>query len=129
MCDPRFYLCEICGNVFEIIHDSGNQPVCCGTPMKEMMPGTTDGKTEWHVPVCKVTELKVVVHVGENPHPMEKDHYIEWIELVTDRGLVRKYLEPGDDPVANFKLCNDEKILEVYAYCNKHRLWKSNCVK
>lgn len=127
MCKPCFYRCEVCGNIIEKIHDSGNDPVCCGKTMSELCPGVTDGKPEWHIPVCEIKDHKVEIRVGENIHPMDKDHYIQWVEIVTNKGMARKYLEPGDDPVVHFKLCDGEKVCAVYIYCNKHRLWKGKC--
>lgn len=32
----KYYKCEVCGNVFEVIEDSGVTPMCCGEDMKEM---------------------------------------------------------------------------------------------
>lgn len=127
MSKVRYYYCSVCGNVIEKVCDSGNDLVCCGRSMMELEAGVTDGKTEWHVPVCKINENMVEVSVGENPHPMDPDHYIQWIEIVTNKGSARKYLEPGDTPIVHFTLCDGEKVCTVYAYCNKHKLWKSKC--
>ena len=122
-----FYYCEVCGNIIEKIHDSLNDPVCCARTMQEMQCGTTDGKTEWHIPVCEVHDNKAEIRIGENPHPMDKDHYIMWVEVITTKGVIRRYLKPGDKPVVHISLCDDEKICTVYAYCNRHKLWKCDC--
>lgn len=123
----RFYYCTVCGNIIEKVHDSGNDLECCGRTMEPLEAGVTDGKSEWHVPICAQVGDKVTVRVGENPHPMEKDHYIQWVEIVTNKGRMRKYLEPEQDPEVHFTLCDGEKICGVYSYCNKHKLWKSKC--
>ena len=39
-------------------------------------------------------------------------------------GRYRKQLNPGQEPVADFCLCDGEQVEEVYAYCNLHGLWK-----
>jgi superoxide reductase len=54
---------------------------------------------------------------------MTEAHYIQWIELITEDGVLRKHLTPADKPMAEFK--TDAK--EVYAreFCNLHGLWKS----
>ena len=39
-------------------------------------------------------------------------------------GNYRKQLNPGQEPVADFCLCDGEQVEEVYAYCNLHGLWK-----
>ena len=92
-----------------------------GTPVVE---NTTDGAREKHVPVVEKIEGGWRVTVGEVDHPMTEAHYIQWIELITDRNeVLRKYLTPTDRPVAEFKTDADE----VYAreYCNLHGLWRS----
>lgn len=124
----RFYYCPICGNIVEKVIDSGNDVVCCGRDMMELEPGVTDGKTEWHIPVYEVKDGIVHVKIGENPHPMEKDHYIEWVEIVTTDGIMRKYLGAGEEPKVCFALCKDERLCSVYAYCNKHKLWKAKAL-
>ena len=49
-------------------------------------------------------------------------HYIEWIEIQTDKKVYRKFLNPGDKPQAEFLL--DEDVLNAREYCNIHRLWR-----
>lgn len=123
----RFYYCQVCGNIIEKVCDSGNDLECCSRTMQGLQAGVTDGKTEWHVPQCVVNGNKVEVRIGEKPHPMEEDHYIEWVELVTNKGIYRKYLKPDDEPCVRFMICDEEEVCKVYAYCNKHKLWKSKC--
>lgn len=124
MSDVKFYYCTICGNIIEKIHDSGLTPMCCMRDMEELKAGMTDGRFESHVPICETSGRKVRICVGAEPHPMEKDHFIEWIELVTDKGIYRRHLNPGDEPFAKFRLCKNEKITDVFAYCNRHKLWR-----
>lgn len=124
MNETTYYYCTVCGNVIKKIHDSGVTPMCCMREMEELEAGVTDGKTEWHVPVFVKHSNKVDVSVGKNPHPMEKNHYIEWIELVTNKGVQWKYLSPKDKPAASFFIDTDEKILEVNTYCNLHKFFR-----
>lgn len=65
----------------------------------------------------------VKVKVGEKEHPMEEKHYIEWIEVITENKVYKKYLKPGEKPEAEFKL--DEEVVKVRGYCNIHGLWKN----
>ena len=51
---------------------------------------------------------------------MLEEHFIEWITLNTNQGIYRKQLNPGQEPVADFCLCDGEYVEEVYAYCNLH---------
>ena len=50
-------------------------------------------------------------------------HYIEMIIIETKKGLQVKYLNPGEEPYAEFLLDNDE-VVAAYEYCNLHGLWK-----
>ena len=121
------YRCNICGNLLAVVEGSGVVPVCCGQPMEEVEANTTDATKEKHVPVIKRKRCSVYVKVGEDPHPMKDEHYIQWILLVTDKGRYRKKLEPGDDPCVEFCLVPDEQVDCAYAYCNIHGLWMKCC--
>ena len=92
--------------------------------MKELVPGTSDGALEKHVPVVKIEGNKVTVTVGSVEHPMLDAHYIEWIAIETEKGAQRKVLKPGDKPVLEFMLTDDDKFVAAYEYCNLHGLWK-----
>ena len=98
--------------------------MCCGQEMEEIVPGTTDGKTEYHIPVWEQRGNKIYVTVGEEKHPMTADHYIQWIALKTKYGNQRKELLPESEPMACFALCEGDEVEAVYAYCNRHGLWK-----
>ena len=123
MKNVKFYICPHCGNIVEMIHDAGVNPVCCGQKMKELVPGSVDASAEKHVPEVKVAEGIVEVNVGAVDHPMVDVHWIEWVQLVFDKGSYRKWLNPGEAPNVKF-LLEGEKPLAVYAYCNLHGLWK-----
>lgn len=123
--DTKFYVCPVCGQVVEKVTDKGIPVVCCGKPMEELKANTTDASQEKHVPVVTVDGNKVNVTVGSVAHPMEAEHYIEWIYVQTENGGLRKTLKPGDAPEAEFCLGGD-KAVAVYAYCNLHGLWKAD---
>ena len=125
MKNVKFYVCPHCGNIVEMVHDAGVNPVCCGQKMKELIPGSVDASAEKHVPAVKVADGIVEVNVGSVDHPMVDVHWIEWVELVSDKGIQRKYLNPGEAPKVKF-LLDEEKPLAVYAYCNLHGLWKAD---
>lgn len=120
----KFYYCKHCGKIIVIVKDSGTPTICCGEEMKEMKAGEEDASMEKHVPVIRKEECKVVVSVGSEPHPMIKEHYIEWILLQTNKGFQNKWLKPGEEPKAEFKIQTDEKIINAYEFCNVHKLWK-----
>lgn len=107
------------------ITKTGCDVFCCGEPMEELIPGTTDAAVEKHVPEFTVNGNIVDVTVGSVEHPMLDAHYIEWIALETEQGGQRKALKPGDAPKASFAITDDDKVVAVYAYCNLHSLWKA----
>ena len=120
----RFFICSICGNIIEMIESKGPKVVCCGKPMNELVANTTEAAVEKHIPVVAVNGNEVKVQVGSTLHPMTQEHHIAWIYLVTTEGTQRKSLAVNSAPVIEFALSKDEKVLEAYAYCNLHGLWK-----
>ncbi|MFA6675709.1 MAG: desulfoferrodoxin family protein [Bacilli bacterium] len=121
----RFFRCEKCGNIVAIVHASGAPIICCGEPMKELIPNTHEGAGEKHLPVIEVKGREVIVKVGAIPHPMTEEHYIQWVSIETKLGNQRKALAPGDKPEVCFSLCEGDEVLAAYAYCNIHGLWKT----
>lgn len=120
-----FFKCSICGNIVEIFHVGGGQLTCCGKPMEMLSANTTEAATEKHIPIISKTETGFKVTVGETLHPMDEDHYIEWISVYFDDGKVgHKHLKPGDEPVAEFFM--NKLPTKTEAYCNKHGLWATS---
>ena len=119
----QIYKCEVCGNIVEIIHEGAGELVCCDQPMKLMEENTTDAALEKHVPVIEKTEDGIKVKVGSVPHPMQEEHYIEWIELIADGRAYRQFLNPGEEPEAVFNV--EAQSVTAREYCNIHGLWKS----
>ena len=121
----KFYKCEICGKIVAMVKETPVDTMCCGQAMRELVPGTTDGATEKHVPVYTLEGNTVKVKVGSVEHPMTAAHHIEWIAIETENGNQRKELKPGDKPEATFALVPRDKVKSVYEYCNLHGLWKT----
>lgn len=121
----QIYKCSACGNIVEVVSNSSGTLCCCDKPMKLLKENTTEAATEKHIPVIEKTEHGYRVTVGEVEHPMSEEHYIEWIDLVTDNGVLRHFLKPGEKPIAEFKTDAEEGVT-ARAYCNLHGLWKSN---
>ncbi len=119
----EIYKCEVCGNIVEVLHTGKGELVCCNKPMKLFEEKIEDAGKEKHVPVTEKTDRGVEIKTGSIPHPMEENHYIEWIEIVADGRSYKKFLNPGDKPEVEFEI-KAEKI-EARAYCNVHGLWKS----
>jgi superoxide reductase len=119
----QVYKCNVCGNIVEVLHGGQGQLVCCGAPMKRMDENTVDAAKEKHVPVVEKVSDGFKVKVGSVAHPMEAEHYIEWIELIADGKAYRQFLNPGDKPEATF--CVKADKVTVREYCNLHGLWKA----
>ena len=101
----KFYVCPHCGNVIQKVVDSKVPVVCCGVPMKELVPNTVDASNEKHVPVVMLPE-----------------HHICFIYVETENGGIR--IDLTDKPEAVVCVC-DSKPIAVYEYCNLHGLWKT----
>ncbi len=123
--EQKFYICKHCGNIYAQVKDSGVKVMCCGEPMSEIIPGEKEASLEKHIPVFTVNENNVEVVVGSVEHPMQPEHYIEWVSLQTKEGNQRKALKPGDAPKVSFSLTDGDEVVAVYAYCNLHGLWKT----
>ncbi|MCF7913989.1 MAG: desulfoferrodoxin [Spirochaetaceae bacterium] len=118
------YKCEICGNIVEVLHTGEGDLVCCGQNMTLLDEKTADSTTEKHVPLIEKTSNGYKVTVGSTLHPMEEKHYIEWIELIADGKSYRKFLKPGDQPIAEF--CIQASKVSAREYCNVHSLWRAD---
>jgi superoxide reductase len=119
----QIYKCGVCGNIAEMVHAGAGQMVCCGQPMTLFKENTTDAAKEKHVPVIERTAEGLKVKVGSVPHPMDQNHYIEWIEVIADSKAYRQFLNPGESPEASFAI-KAEKVV-AREYCNLHGLWKA----
>lgn len=119
----QVYKCDVCGNIVEVLHTGDGELVCCGQNMVLQEESSVDAAKEKHVPVIEKIKGGVLVTVGSVEHPMIDTHYIEWIEVITDKKVYRSNLKPGDKPQAEFML--DEDVLYAREFCNIHRLWRS----
>jgi superoxide reductase len=118
----QIYKCSVCGNIVEVVHVGGGTLVCCGQEMVLQVENSVDASLEKHVPVIEKTATGVRVKIGSEPHPMIPEHYIEWIEVIIDDKVDRKYFNPGDAPEAEFNIWSDDIVAR--AYCNLHGLWR-----
>jgi superoxide reductase len=120
----EIYKCNVCGNIVEVLHTGVGELVCCGQPMELQKEKTQDSAVEKHVPYVEKTKNGILVKIGQNQaHPMEDKHYIEWIQVITDGAVYRKFLKPGEKPQAEFPIKTDS--VQAREYCNIHGLWKN----
>jgi len=119
----QVFECEVCGQIVEVLRDGKGQLVCCNQPMKLLEENITDAAVEKHVPVVEKAEGGIKVKVGSVPHPMEAEHWIEWVQVINDGTSHRRFLNPGDEPEAFFEI---ERAADLIAreHCNLHGLWK-----
>ena len=89
--------------------------------MQLLEANTTDAAQEKRVPVIERIDGGYRVTVGSVEHPMTPEHYIQWIELLTDEGVLRRELTPTDRPVALFQ--TTAHVTGAREYCNLHGLW------
>ena len=120
----QIYKCNICGNIVEVLHPGKGQLVCCGQPMELLIEKTEEKGKEKHVPIVESKEGSIKVRVGEILHPMETEHFIEWIEIISDDTVYRKFLKAKDRP--EFEVRPVMEKIKARAYCNIHLLWESH---
>ena len=123
----KYFVCETCGKVIEVVNVNAYPTMCCSKEMKELVAGISDGAVEKHVPAVRVEGNKVIVTIGDVEHPMSKEHHIDWIEIETKQGSQKKCLCVDKAPKAEFILTEGDELVTVYAYCNLHGLWKKDC--
>ncbi len=111
--------CTKCGNIIEVLNNRCDAISCCGTPMVEVKPNTEECAIEKHIPTYEKVEDEILVKVN---HVMEKEHYIEWICMVYENKKIMITLYPEQEAQARFPYI---KGATLYAYCNKHGLWKT----
>jgi superoxide reductase len=120
----EIYRCKVCGNLVEVVDVGGGPMVCCGESMELLFEKVKDQGTEKHTPVITKGQNGLKVMVGSIPHPMEEEHFIQWIQVIADNNNAeRKYLTPNDMPEGEFNVHGRKMV--VRAYCSLHGLWKN----
>lgn len=124
----EMYKCNVCGNIAEVVISAKGELVCCSQPMEKLKEHTNSEEMagEKHVPVVETTQDGITVRVGSVAHPMENEHYIMFVEVISQdkRYVKRKYLYPHEEPVLNLK-CSCDKVI-ARELCNIHGLWISS---
>lgn len=114
--------CEGCGALVEVLQDCTCENCgikCCGKEMTKLIPNTDKEK---NIPEYEVVGDTIVVSVNKE---MDEENFIEWVSMVSDEVVGKKFLKVGKNPKVTFPYVPGSKL---YAYCNRHGLW-SNEVK
>ncbi|MBR1385435.1 MAG: desulfoferrodoxin [Bacilli bacterium] len=117
--------CNHCKAIVRVLEDCNCKCgiICCDEEMKIVKANSTDGAVEKHVPTYEINGDEIIITVN---HVMEEDHFIEWISAITDKEEITKYFKPGELPKLK---CKYTPNMTLYAYCNKHGLWKKEVEK
>lgn len=114
--------CAKCGALVKVIKDCICEDCgisCCKESMILVKPNSVDAAFEKHIPTYEKDGDTLTVKVN---HVMESDHHIEWICILTEEKEEYKYFKPEEEATVVF---NNVENGTLYAYCNKHGLWKS----
>jgi superoxide reductase len=87
--------------------------------MNELKPFEIDGAKEKHIPVYEIENNSLKVKVGEVDHPMEEDHFIEFIAYECENMILRYIRNNKDSDFVQNTLLKDEdslKVIESYNY-------------
>ena len=80
--------CDDCGSIIQVLAE-GDEKVCSDHMLA--FPVQTEGeKAPKHKPVVEIDGDKVTVKVGEAAHPMDDDHYIQFV--IVEAGNERRQL-------------------------------------
>ena len=113
MMKSRFYVCPVCGNVIRSVGDAVVS--CCGITLPPLEAEEPDPA---HAIRTEIAEDEYYVTVD---HPMTRDHYISFLAAVSDQGVQFIKLYPEWSAEARFKI---DRVREIYAFCNRHGLFR-----
>ncbi len=117
------YKCNECWNVIEILSVWWWDIICCWNKMSILNEQSLDKWNEKHTPIYETTQSWINVKIWSIPHPMEKKHNIERVEIITSWNSYRKFLNINKLPEINFEI--KEENFKIRSYCNLHWLWKT----
>ncbi len=122
----RLYSCDSCKKMILVVQDGNGELVCHGKPMTALAEKATDAGKEKHLPVVESIPGGIRVRIGSVPHPMEKEHYIRWVEVIGDDFLYTLTFKPGDKPEKEIAIAGKNplsRVKKVRIFCNVHGIW------
>lgn len=120
----QIYKCNVCGNIIQVLQEGDGNLVCCGKEMELMgIQYDTDELGEKHTPKIEIKNGKKYVNVVG--HPMNEEHYIQFIETFSkDKSeLHLKFFKPNEVPEMKAFINGEFNSVE---FCNIHNLWGDN---
>ena len=88
-----------------------------------------------HVPVLELPSniaagepFSLKITVGKNLHPMEREHFIQWVQVfVNDVWIAQALLSPEHtQPIVEFSIIlKDPGKIRAEILCNKHGVWEN----
>ena len=127
------YKCSVCGNVVQVLLEGDGELVCCGHEMDFLEANYEENEIgEKHVPDiaivhegCESGVCSEVKYVSVKKHPMEKEHYIQFIEVYSkDKTELRlKFFKP--DEMAQYDITGFDDNAVALELCNIHSLWRN----
>ena len=127
------YKCNICGNIVQVFEGGAGELICCGEEMELLSTQYEENEIgEIHVPEtetvhegCETGTCTEATYVSLSKHPMTKEHYIQFIEVMNqNKNEIRiKFFKPEETAKYNITgFCENPSALEL---CNIHGLWRS----
>lgn len=107
-----FYICPNCGNVITAMTDTNI--TCCGKKLKSLRPQ----KATEHE--CLIVEKIENDYYITTYHPMECEHYISFVALLTGDSIMLRKQYPEWELQVRIPIFSHGRLLW---YCNKHGLF------
>nr|MCU0609114.1 hypothetical protein [Chitinispirillaceae bacterium] len=76
-----------------------------------------------HQQVIERSGTKVTVKIGSVPHPMTKEHYILFVEILAGDKVLRHNFKEGDTAAEATFMVEENVPVVVREFCNLHGLW------
>lgn len=111
----RFYVCPSCGNI--ITSTTKGEFFCCG---RRLEPLTAVMAEEADKPTIEDFDNDYYVSFA---HPMQKDHYLQFVAYVADDRSMTVRLYPEQEAAIHLPVMRGRGWL--YYYCTQHGLMKS----
>ena len=108
----HFYVCPVCGNMITAMTETGIS--CCGKKLQPLQPYKADENQK-----LNVARIENDFYITAN-HPMEREHYIPFVALLTSDTLMLRKLYPEWELQVRIPIFSHGRLLW---YCNRHGLF------